>query len=169
MSTADRSSRCAALVRIRSIAMASSFFLFFDCQFFLFGSFISQAPVDKTPSESLPPLSVSAAHWQALESRCDASLDFDINHSRNRSPSSSPDEPDSCPAKKSRLRRHDIVSEGAHVNGDIRQPETVGIQGCGVSWLRRWHRFATKIASPTLAGVLMFPNHLSIRRDSPCH
>jgi hypothetical protein len=46
-------------------------YLFFNCQFFLFGSFILQAPVDKTPSRISPPLSASSAHCQTLESSSD--------------------------------------------------------------------------------------------------
>jgi hypothetical protein len=62
--------------------------------------------------------------------------DFDMNHSWN-----SPYHPGQIrrtlyPAKKPRLRLHDIVSEGVHVSRDSRQPKTVGIQGCGVWWLR---------------------------------
>ena len=136
------------------IVMASSFFIF--CSGYLF----RKVPVDKPHPESLPSLSTNSAHWQALESRCDASLDFDINHSRNRSLLSSPDQPDSCPAKKSRLRRHDIVSQGAHAGRDNREPETVRIPGCGGVVAEGWRCFAAKIASPTLAGVLIFPNHL---------
>ncbi len=94
--------------------------------------------------------------------------DFDMNHSRN-----SPYHPRQirrtlCPAKKPRLRLHDIVSEGAHVSRDSRQSKSVGIQGCGV-WCLEWRRFAAKNRSVTLAGVRIFPGHLSIRPDSPCH
>jgi len=36
-----------------------------------------------------------------------------------------------APTEKSGLRFYDVVSQGAHVSRDNRQPETVGIQGCG--------------------------------------
>jgi hypothetical protein len=60
----------------------------------------------------------------------------------------------------------------------LKEPTSVAITGSPKLWEFRaaggvvaegWRRFAAKIASPTLAGVLMFPNHLSIWPDSPCH
>jgi hypothetical protein len=156
--------RCAAL---RSYQNQSSWQVLFD--FFVQAIYFANVPVDKPFQNLFPALSASSAHWQTLESRCDASPDFDINHSRNRSLSSSPDQSDSCSAKKSRLRLHDIVSQGAHVSRDNRQPETVGIQDCAGCAASGWRHFAAKIASPTLEGVHMFPSHLSIRPDSPCH
>jgi hypothetical protein len=138
-----------------SIVTASSFFIFS-----VRAVYPAKCPSINPIQNPFPRLSTNSAHWQALESRCDGSLDFDINHSRNKSLLSSPDQPDSCPAKKSRLRRHDIVSQEAHVSRDNRQPETVGIQGCGGVVAEGWRCFAAKIASPTLAGVLIFPNHL---------
>jgi hypothetical protein len=57
--------------------------------FYLFFLFLCQAvyfagtPSTERYPESLHPLSASSAHWQTLESGCDASPDLDINHPRN--------------------------------------------------------------------------------------
>jgi hypothetical protein len=48
------------------------FFNFLCFFFFLFRPFISQAPFDKMPSRISSTLSTSSAHWQPLESGCDA-------------------------------------------------------------------------------------------------
>ena len=62
--------------------------------------------------------------------------DLDMNHSRNSPHHRGQIRRTLYPAKKPRLRLHDIVSEGAHVSRDNRHPKTVGIQGCGVWCLR---------------------------------
>jgi hypothetical protein len=60
---------------------------------------------------------------------CDAAPDFDMNHPRKyvlivlvRSARIL------CPAKKSRLRPHDIMSQGARVSRNYKRSETVDIQ-----------------------------------------